>query len=96
MKTTSDLFTAFTTNRKPAFQYGPNETFNNAKVYDISPKQYQWLANLIWQQVAQAHGDKSGIVSPQQYSENINGFSYSLIGTKKLRIIVWELPTNIN
>jgi hypothetical protein len=91
LKTTSDLFLAFT-NKTPAFQYGPNETFNNAKVYDISPKQYNWLSNLIWKQIDAASGDKTGIVSAQQYSENINGFSYSIIGKKKLRIRVWQLP----
>lgn len=91
MKTTTELFLAFTTGRKPAFTYGANETFSNAKVYDISPKQYQWLSSLIFKKF-NSLGDSKGLVSASQYSETINGFSYSIIGNKKLRIRVYELP----
>lgn len=90
MKTTTDLFLAFTKGRKPVLTYGPDDIFANARVYDISIKQYQWLVSLIFKKFDRVnHG--GALVSPNQYSEDIDGFSYSLVGNKKMRIRVWPL-----
>ncbi len=92
MKTTTDLFVMFTTGRKETYQNGDNETFNSAKFYDLSPKQSKWICDLIYTKFKSVKNGNN-LVSAEQYSENINGYSYSLRCLKtKTRIMVWQLP----
>lgn len=88
MKTTTDLFLAFTEGRTPTIENGDNVCFPNAKFFFISEKQANWLSNLIFKK---AESFKGGILySTRQYTETINGVGYTLIVGKKTRKIrVW-------
>lgn len=81
MKTTTELFQAFTSNRNPTIVNPSDVNFPNAKFYFISQKQASWLSSLIFQHASKIKG---GLLSDvKQYSETINGKSYTLITGKK-------------
>lgn len=85
MKTTTDLFLAFTKDRTPTYTNGSDVCFPNAKFFFISEKQSRWLSNLIFKK---ASGIKGGeLHSTEQYIETIGEDNYCLIVGKRTRRI---------
>lgn len=87
MKTTTELFKAFTENRKATINRG-EWNLRGAKEYFISQKQSVWLSSLIF---AKAQGINGGnLCTTSQYIETIDGKNYSLIQgkrTHRIRVI---------
>jgi len=86
MKTTTDLFIAFTSKRNPTIVNGDDVNFANAKFYFISPKQASWLSSLIFQKASKTKGNC--LHATKQYFEYIDGYCYTLIQGKTNRIRV--------
>lgn len=82
MKTSNELFIAFTSNRKPTIKHPETYVHPNAMEFSISEKQLSWLCRLVYNE----NPNKDFLLT--QYSVDINGMTYMVIGKKNKRIRV--------
>ena len=85
MKTTTDLFLAFTSNRVPTIVNASTDVHPGAEFFFISDKQSNWLSSVIFKKVSSIKGGE--LSTTQQYQEKINGKTYCLIVGKRTRKI---------
>ena len=82
MKTSNELFVAFTSNRKPTITHPDTYVHPNAMEFSISEKQFSWLCSLVYKE----NPNKDFLLT--QYYAKINGMTYIVIGKKNKRIRV--------